>query len=441
MIRALQNLIGRPSAPVARRRPSARLAFDALEGRQLMTLYGASRVDSYRENPTSVLGSSANASARNGAMVAAWIDQYGDTSTDQGQTLIFAQAYNPNKTFNGSQIYVDDASGTSIDDSVRVAINDQGYIAIAWRNFNLLTQTSTVNVFVTDANGDYISRTTVGYQPGASDYMPDVAIDDNNHVGVSFVENANGSTHVYAQWLDIWGDTLSYSYAAYDSQGGDFVNTRIASSPDGSFALAYETNAQGFGGYWGLVVERYAGYDQASPIYATLVASEAAPFDSALSTNGQDHAAVAYVYTFGNGTSALFAAELDAAGNNYYQLTVDNNGNTLWHPAIALADSGWFVVAYNTTSLSGMPGVAGVNVMDFTQWGTTEYYGIYDQNGNSTYDPALSIDANGNYFLTYTDGTPGQDNTEIWDNMGYQPPPVYFNRHLGTENPAGLSSL
>jgi hypothetical protein len=425
MIRSLRTLIGRRSAANCRR-PTVRLGFDALEGRQLMTLFpGAYRVDSYRENLESNLGNSANASARNGAMVAAWIDQYGDPSTFQGQSLIFARAYGPNKAMNGSQIYVDDATGVFIDDSVRVAINDQGYIAIAWRSYNQLTQTSTVNLFVTDANGDSISRATLGYQSGASDYMPDVTIDDNNHVGVSYVENLNGGTQVYAQWLDIWGDTLSYSYAAYNSQGGDFVNTYISSSPDGSFALSYETNAQGFGGYWGLVVERFGGYDQGGSLYATLVASEAGPFDYALSTNRQDHAAVAYVYTFGDGTSALFAAELDSGGSNYYQMTVDDSGQTLWHPAIALADSGRFVVAYDTTSMIGRPGVQGVNLMDFTALGQTEYYGVYDQNGNTTSDPALSIDAGGNYFLTFTDGTPGQNNTEIWDEMGRLDPPPW----------------
>jgi hypothetical protein len=366
-------------------------------------------------------------------MVAAWIDQYGDITHDQGQTLIFAQAYTPNKTYNGSQIYVDDADGAVIDDSLRVAINDHGYIAVAWRSYNQLTQASTVNVFVTDANGDYISRETVGYQSGASDYMPDVTIDDNNHVGVAYVENSNGATRVYAQWLDIRGNTFMYSYAAYNSQGGSFVYPHIASNPDGSFALSYETNAQSFGGHWGLVVQRFAGYGPGSSLYATLVASEAGPFDYALSTNGQDHAAVAYVYNFDNGNSALFAAELDSAGKNYYQLTVDNIGHALWRPTIALADSGRFVVAYNTTSMIGKPGVQGVNLMDFTARGTTEYYGIYDRNGNLTNDPALSIDASGNYFLTFTDGTPGQNNTEIWDYMGYLDPHLI---NTITHNPA-----
>src|SRR5271166_2457905 len=86
MIRSLRNLIGRRSVPVTRRRPAARPGFDALEGRQLLSISGPYQTNQYGSGTRY---ESANASAPNGAMVAAWVDS----------GSIRAQLFTPSKTW------------------------------------------------------------------------------------------------------------------------------------------------------------------------------------------------------------------------------------------------------------------------------------------------------------------------------------------------------
>src|SRR5579875_1806523 len=127
MIRTLRNPIGRRSAPGSRRRPAARLHFDALEGRQLLSLSGPYQTN---QGGYGARDNAANASAANGAMVAAWID------SSAGFNEIRAQLFTPSKTWNGGEIVVDEPGLQATDLPPRVAISPDGSrFAVTWGQY------------------------------------------------------------------------------------------------------------------------------------------------------------------------------------------------------------------------------------------------------------------------------------------------------------------
>jgi hypothetical protein len=77
------------------------------------------------------------------------------------------------------------------------------------------------------------------------------------------------------------------------------------------------------------------------------------------------------------------------------------------------------VITYDTSSLFNVPGTSGFEVQEVGS--DDSILGSYGLTSGSWgwSDPAVSIDGNGDYFVTYT----GSDGT-IWDYMGRLDPPA-----------------
>jgi hypothetical protein len=418
MFRSLRNLLGGRPAARPRSRQSVRPGLDALEGRQLLTLYGASLVAG---NPSDYdygvsHRSSANASAPGGAMVAAWITSAGDGDT------IYARTYGPTKVPNANVVQARFNSGYHQYDSVRAAINDSGYFAVAWRDYNPFDNISSVYVSRFDPSSHLLATDQVVGDYGGGDVsMPDVAVDANGNVGVSFVNDFAGNEYVEVQWFCPVGGTW---WTHVDFTGGAaFANTRISMSPDGYFVVGYDRTEPDWGGYWGLELGGYRSWGFEQDFSGTYAAQPDIPFDFAISTNDRDQVAVAYVGAPGDGTSTLWATRIDSSGNVYNSVMVDNTGGAISGPSIAFTDFGEFVVAYNTSSVLGYPWSSGVDLAEVTGGDTITRHGIYGPDPDETSDPAVSIDANGNYFVTFTYAPPGESG-QIWSEMGQLTPPI-----------------
>jgi hypothetical protein len=128
---------------------------------------------------------STNASAPDGALAVAYIDSV------NGYSEVVVRTFDTAKQPIGGEIRVDYAfKENSVDDSVRVAINNNGDFAVVWRQLDNHTLLSSVWVETFDPHGNPIALNQVGESPGLySTYIPDVAIDQSGNVTVSYVEN------------------------------------------------------------------------------------------------------------------------------------------------------------------------------------------------------------------------------------------------------------
>ncbi len=411
MFRSLPNLFrgGRPAA--RRRRRSVRPGLDALEGRQLLTLFGASEVagsDPYVSNR-----SSAVAIAPDGAKAMVWVQNY------LASEMMFIRTEIPGQPTQSWEVA--GTAGDTVLDSLRVAIDDAGYCAVTWRRYDLDYGTSDVYVARYDPSGDPLGRDqVVGDYGGGRTFMPDVAVDPDGNVGVSFVDDFNGNEYVEVQWFDPGGDTW---YTHVDiTDGAAYANTRIAESPDGTFVVGYDRTTPDIAGTWQLAL---AGFQNWSPTFSSLYASsEGAPTDFALSINGYDRIALAYVYTTDAGTSILWADRINSDGSVYDAVVLDYTSAAIWQPTIALADTDAFVAAFNTSSVLGEPWSAGVDLVEVSAGDSVSDYALFNPDTDGTSDPSLGVDADGNYTVTFT--LDRGDGGQIWMQTGTLPPPIHL---------------
>jgi hypothetical protein len=409
---SLRNVFGNKPRPAAtrRRRPGLRPGLDALEGRQLLSLGTGSWQVSVTDGGTK--GGSASANAPDGRVAIAYVDSV------NGYSEVVVRTFGTAKQALGGEIRVDYAfQENSVDDSVRVAINNNGNFAVTWRNYNFQTHRSSVYVEQFGPSGNPIALNQVGETPRSySTYTPDVAIDQAGNVTVSYVENFAPAAlqAVEFETFNAAGNRGGYGYVN-NSAGFTFLDTKLAMSPDGSFYLGYDYTGPGYNGQWDLDLARFTAGGASKVFNFPIDHQQGGPIDFALSANASDHVEVAEVaQNFTNVTSQLRITQFDTAGVAPAWTVVDNSGSSLSNPAVALANNGACVVAYNTTAVIGSHGSRGTDIVEVGSTGSVaSRQALLDGYGREVSDPALSIDANGNYLATFT--APGG---EIWDRGG-----------------------
>ena len=324
----------------------------------------------------------------------------------------------------GGEIRVDYAfQENSRDDLVRVAINNNGDFAVVWRRLDNHTLLSSVFLETFDPNGNPIALNQVGDSPGLySIYEPDVAIDQSGNVTVSYVEDyTQGQEAVELETFNAAGLQTQISQID-NSPGFTYHDTKLAMSPDGSFYLGYTWTGPGWNPWWVLNLSRFTAGGTSEVFHLLIDYQQEEQFDFALSANASDQVEVAEVaQNVTDGTSQLRISQIDAGGVSPGWTVIDNSGNALSNPAVALADDGACVVAYNTTSVIGTSGSRGTDIVELDTTGSdVSNQTLLDGSGREVSDPALSIDGNGNYVATFT--APAWDHEfvagEIWERGG-----------------------
>jgi hypothetical protein len=362
-----------------------------------------------------VRDNSVNASSPSGLMVAAWVDHV------NGVDQIRAQVYTSNKTWSGGEIVVDNAPLYSNDDSPRVAINNSGNFVVTWHNRNQANGTDTVWAAEYNFWGGRIHESMVGNQPGDAQFMPDVVMDSWGDYYVSYIaSHANGSESVMVEAFDVYGYPSSFRTVDF-ADSGAFSTTRIVMAPSGSLVVGYNTYNSDFGA-WGLDLEGFSATGSRS--FSTIIAyQQYDPIEFALAANSWGGVAVARIAENGDGTSSLYLDRVDYYGNDYDTVGLDTSGATLYHPTIAADQhNDKVVVACDTSSLFNAPGWSGLEIKEVgandSILGT---YGIYPASSQWS-NPAVSIDGNGYYFVTFADGGDSGGERDIWDYMGLLDP-------------------
>lgn len=425
MFRSLRNpTTGRP----APRRPRGRrFQVEALEGRQLLSIGGPSRISI----GPGVEDNSANASAPDGRMVSAWVSQW------QGSPqAIRAQLFNANKTMNGTEITVDLTPAGVVDSAPRVAMSANDKFVVTWSSFNKNNGLYSAWAELFSSSGKLIRKDLVGDSVAGSDkWSPDVAMDRYGDFTVSYLElYSNGTERVDAEVFD--GSGFASRFITVDTSTPKiyFVQPRVEMSPTGAIDVAYNKSDGGPGFELEL-----ASFNGSTLLYRNGLAYQSVyPFQYAVAMNSSGGLAFALDYenVSNHNGNALYVERVTAAGKAYDFFAVDTSGTLLNNPTIACdPKSDQLVVAYDSYARDGVAGHTGVRVLEVGANDKTT--GSYEFGVASAQfaSPALSIDGSGNYFLTYSSGD-GQSRN-IWDNMGLlkdlvlppankQPPHILF---------------
>jgi hypothetical protein len=320
-----------------------------------------------------------NATNAGGESVVVWTDTFSSTDHD-----IRAQRFNSFGGKIGPEIVV---SSSGLDEgSPSVAMDGLGRFEVAWTQF-LPDGDSNVVAQRFDSNGNPMGGLIqVGTSP-FREYDPDVATDLLGDFVISYTHNAGGlnlDADIDVARYNGSGQFLGTVFVATSTV--DETHSSVAMSQDGRFDVTWEQAYSSTD--HDVYLNRYAFNGN---FVGRNVISFSSLYDQTPSVS-MDNAGDAVVAWEQNGNIA--AVRVGAAGAQGAQINIASTSNLEYGPSVALRrDGGGFVVTYESlTSTSAHAKVAEVSPSNTV---TT-----YD--AGSVSGAAVSIDAFGDYFVTYT---------------------------------------
>jgi len=381
MLPVFRRNSGHPLAGFTRSRPrrsrTCELGLEALEGRVTLSLVGSEfLVNSTTRNAQFA---SDNASSSNGMSVAVWVDTYSNTDHD-----IRAQLYNSSGLRAGQEILVD---YTTIDSGEpKVAMDSRGDFVVTWTN-SLPGGNSDVEARMYNSAGNPVTNIFAVANTGRPEHASDVAMDANGNFVVSYTFDYSSSDQdIYAQRYSNTGQLRQIIPVATTTHNES--RSSVAMAPDGRFDIAYQYQYSTSDDDIYLARYSAAGSLLGRTPIATSVALERAP---SVAMNNFGDAVVAYTWQSGHikakrvSSSGLVGGEIDVG------TTMNTSG-----PSVALSRTGRsFVVAYDYLGID-YDQATHVTEVSASDTIVASYFTGWDQN------PAISIDGNGYYFLTYS---------------------------------------
>ncbi|MGE5609734.1 MAG: SdrD B-like domain-containing protein, partial [Bacillota bacterium] len=308
----------------------------------------------------------------------------------------------------GPEFLVNAAAGEAWEPAI--AMDRDGDFVVAWVSRDSQKGTDAICARRFDSSGSPLGPdlpiSTQSTHPANEPHLEHVAVvmDAQHNFVVTWASQTDRQSgdDIYARRYDAKGQTLGPAFRVNTITDGQQQLPTIAMNPGGSFAIAWQSEdshgdtdiyARRFGTS-GLPVggefrvNAYTSGDQVDPAIAMDATGD---FLLAWASNGQD----------GDGTG-IYARSYDAAGTakaNEFRVNTTTRGSQAC-PAVALADNGSFVVAWEG-------------------WGATDDSGVYAQRFNaqglpaggetrvSTYSesfqqkPAIAMDAAGNCIVTW----------------------------------------
>jgi hypothetical protein len=355
-----------------KRRPSV----EALEGRQLMSL-GPEFIGPINTTTRNAQFDSDNASNAGGQSVVVWTDTFSSTDHD-----IRAQRFNSFGTKIGPEIVV---SFSGLDEgSPSVAIDGQGRFEVAWTQF-LPGGDSNVVAQRFDANGNKVGDVI---QVGAGTFRetdPDVATDLVGDFVVSYTRNTNNNNpDIFAKEYNNAGQLLRVVDVATTTTAE--THSSVSMSQFGLFDVAYE---QAFSSTdHDVYLNRYAAN---GTFLGRNVISFSTLYDQTPSVS-MDNVGDAVVAWEQNGNIA--AVRVSSTGSQGAQINIANTSNLEFGPSVALKPGGGgFVVTYESLT----PTSAHAKVAEVSAFNSVTTF-----DAGSVSGAAVSIDAFGDYLVTYT---------------------------------------
>jgi hypothetical protein len=374
----------RPPALRNARRTKRNPAVETLEGRQLMSLGPEFGINTTTR--AAQIGSD-NASSSNGTSVVVWTDY------SNGDADIRAQRLNSQGGKLGAELIIAGKVGVNEFDPA-VAMDAQGDFVVSWTQDHASGGTDVL------AHKFNVTGVPVGgtVQVGVGTFAEsesNVAMDARGDFVVSYTRNTNNNNpDVFAKRYDVNSQLLGVI-----TVGGTSLAERqssIAMSPDGRFDIAYQYQFSNTD--YDVIASRYTaagGLIEQSAI-ASSSALEEAP---SIAMDNQGNAVIAYQKFVGSDWD-IKARRFSGTGVLSGEINVQSTTANETSPSVALqGNAGAFVVAYDSGTGVNVSAVNSSNTVIATL-----------SAGQTRYGPAISINAQNQFLVTYTADTSTDSN-------------------------------
>jgi hypothetical protein len=394
------DLAARNTEARARRPRRQRLAVEALEGRQLLSL-GTVEFPVPTTSRNSQF-SSDNASAANGTKVVVWTDQF---ATDHLDNDIRAQMYNADGSKRGGEIIVE--FGSLDQEHPHVAMDAVGNFVVTYEEF----ANGKLGIIAKqyDSNGIEVDNEIGGRINVAVGLLnardADVAMDASGNFVVSYTQAlVDNTSQIVARRFNKLGQQIS-GFAVTSSSTNSLhpSQSSVAMTPDGRFDIAYQTD-----GLAHLALYSASGVKQND---VQIFSSMGSIFPTvAMDNAGQ--AVVAYEGRHPGGTGESFSQfdvevqRFDTLGNSVGFTIITLDGISGPHPVnntrpvVTLAPTGGsYAVAWNKDFSSS----AGARTVELAEVNSSNVIvgALILPVAVEDVSPALSIAGSGTYLLTY----------------------------------------
>jgi len=353
------------------------------------------------------------AMAYDGSFVATWYE----TQNYPDNSRIYARRFNADGTPNGDKFRVDTYDGPYVNHTTKsyssVAISDNGKFVITWSSEGQDGDGTFYNVYAQKYNADgspnggefRVNSYTTGHQSGSS-----VGIDSNGNFIITWSGiGQNGSqSGVYAQKYNADGSTngseFSISYNTTIPQGVAF----IAMSDDGKFVISWQGNLNS--NDYNIYAERFNtdgtpngsqflvnSYTTALQQSSKIAMSDDGKFIITWVSNGRD----------GDSTSEynVYAQRYNADGTSNgseFRVNTYTTGNQ-YRSSVAISNSGNFVISW--IKRDTYPYLLSAQEYDSNGNTIGSEFQINDRTNGSVTSPKPAMSDNGNFVITWSEGT------------------------------------
>lgn len=369
-----------------------------------------------------------------GDYVLVWVD-YGTLSDTATQGNIKAQRYDRFGQKQGNEFYVSSyTTGSQI--SPDVAMDDFGNFVVVWAGTGVgkdktVIEQSGIFARVFDSFG-----VAQGDQFNVNDYRvdaqitPAVAMSSTGNFIVTWAGVGSGdTTGVYGHLFSALGTSKSADFRINTTTANTQNTPDVAADSAGNFTVVWASNAPTQdGSSWSVIGRRYSATGTAlSSEFRVNNVTTSAQYDPAVAMDSDGDFVVAYTSMAQDGSNyGVYARRYNKAGTAQGNEVLVNKttSGVQWQPAVAMDDTGKFVVTWSTFGQDNYdklgpadttPKDYGIYARLFNADGTAY---LYDMNGDGTAEatsefrvnattagnqvlPATSMDADGDLVIVW----------------------------------------
>jgi hypothetical protein len=339
-----------------------------------------------------------------GNFVITWVD-YRNAEPPGWYPDIYAQRYDSSGTPLGSNFKVNDDPGTTPQYSPAVGMDGSGNFAITWtdeRNGNRDIYAQRYNSSGTPLGSNFMVNEYAG---GSYQGSPAIGMDTPGNFVITWHDNRQGPYFdIYAQRYNSNGIPQGSNFRVNDDVGSaDHFSPAIALDSPGNFVISWTADPNG---NWDICAQRYnsAGIPQGSNFKVNDDVGFAQQYSSACGMDGSGN----FVITWEdqrNRNSDIYAQRYNYSatpqGSNF-KVNDDLGTADQGYPAIAVNASGNFVITW----IDGRSGNDDIYAQRYDSSGTPQSFNfmVNDDAGTITqWSPAIAMDDSGNFVITWQD--------------------------------------
>ena len=303
---------------------------------------------------------------------------------------------------------MNDDTGTAVQYYPAIAIDKSGNFVITWddyRNGNFDIYAQRYNSSGTTQGSNFKINDDAGT---ASQWIPDIALDGFGNFVITWTDERNDVSDIYARRYNSSGTPLGSSFKVNDD-----IRTASQGSPDiaidgsGDFVITWHDERNG---NYDIYAQRYnsSGLPLGTNFKVNSDTGTVWQMNPAIAMDGSGNIVITW-FDYRNGNYDIYAQRYNPSGTPLDSNFKVNAGGTAWLPAIAMDGSGNFVITW----YDYRNGNEDIYAQRYNSLGTTlgSNFKVNDDLGTADqYNPAIAMDGLGSFVITWYDGRNGS-----WD--------------------------